>query len=115
MPRHHRGSPAIYVSFDAVVKPDHGEALITVHALLFLISAFPACAAGEFRCANEQCVPDSARCDGKPDCLDRTDEDGCGTFCVRIGVCVVGMVGELWEWWVSCGNGGGVVGVVGEL
>lgn len=35
------------------------------------------CSATEFKCTNGQCVSAKMRCDGHPDCLDRSDEEGC--------------------------------------
>ncbi|BES93010.1 low-density lipoprotein receptor activity [Nesidiocoris tenuis] len=35
------------------------------------------CARGMFRCANSECVPGAARCDGVRDCADSSDETGC--------------------------------------
>lgn len=35
------------------------------------------CRLGYFSCANERCIPQSFRCDGDNDCLDRSDELNC--------------------------------------
>ncbi|EZA56153.1 Limulus clotting factor C [Ooceraea biroi] len=35
------------------------------------------CRDGEFRCRNNECVPQSARCDNKADCRDSSDEELC--------------------------------------
>ncbi|XP_070208328.1 G-protein coupled receptor GRL101-like [Littorina saxatilis] len=61
---------------------------------------FPACAQGEFQCVNQQCVPDSVRCDGKADCFDRTDEDKCDSPCPegRKGCSVGGQCVTVAQW-----------------
>ena len=38
------------------------------------------CRADQFRCAYGGCVLSSLRCDRVPDCLDLSDENGCGKF-----------------------------------
>ena len=45
---------------------------------LFLLTDFPDCKFGEYRCENEVCIDESKRCDGKIDCADESDEEGCG-------------------------------------
>jgi hypothetical protein len=48
-----------------------------------------ACLAADFECKNlMQCVPRSRRCDGSPDCLDMSDEDGCNA--VDVGESLTG-------------------------
>ena len=38
------------------------------------------CHISAFTCDNGECLPDSYRCDGDNDCLDDSDEIGCGMF-----------------------------------
>ena len=38
------------------------------------------CTSDQFTCANGQCVPMAARCDGNIDCTDGSDESNCGTL-----------------------------------
>lgn len=36
------------------------------------------CDDNEFECDTGGCIPENQRCDGIPQCQDRSDEDGCG-------------------------------------
>ena len=38
-----------------------------------------------FRCNNEQCIPYWWKCDGSPDCADRSDELECGQIHTQPG------------------------------
>ena len=43
------------------------------------------CYSDQWECDNGyQCIDEDDRCDGHEDCLDGSDEDGCGTFCEDI-------------------------------
>ena len=46
--------------------------------LLFYNLDFPPCSTNEYQCFDKSCVDASHRCDGKKDCFDNSDEDGCG-------------------------------------
>ena len=37
------------------------------------------CQSGAFRCNNGTCILSSRRCDGTVDCIDDSDETGCGS------------------------------------
>lgn len=43
----------------------------------FLLPGLVPCSFYQFRCASGQCVSEALRCDGYPDCSDRSDEAGC--------------------------------------
>ena len=38
------------------------------------------CGAKQYVCENGRCIDLNARCDGKNDCSDNSDEQNCGTF-----------------------------------
>ena len=44
---------------------------------IFHLTPFLACREGMFRCSDGNCVEGRMRCDGIPQCLDNSDEDGC--------------------------------------
>ncbi len=69
------------------------------HVLL----APPVCGSGEFQCNSGQCIADSRRCDTNYDCIDRSDEVGCGEHATVLLFSVVG-------WWVQDGQGMGARG-----
>ncbi len=49
--------------------------------LSLLYVSDPACGEEtDIKCRNSFCVKKSARCNGMDDCLDNTDEDGCGKY-----------------------------------
>lgn len=38
------------------------------------------CVPGEWKCANNECILESERCDGLLQCVDESDEIGCGNY-----------------------------------
>lgn len=67
---------------------------------MYYFFAAVVCSAAEFRCADgSDCIDDQRRCDGRPDCRDRSDEancrkslDSCDTFSVHLIMAIlVGM------------------------
>jgi hypothetical protein len=41
---------------------------------------FPECSSSEFRCTSGQCIQKERYCDGRADCFDGSDEEGCREF-----------------------------------
>jgi hypothetical protein len=61
------------------------SAWMACHSKLFLsellipfISLGGTCAAGQFKCTNDKCIPTAWKCDHENDCGDNSDETGCG-------------------------------------
>ena len=49
---------------------------IQIRLILFI----KGCLANEFTCNNGQCVPSTARCNGRYECTDGSDESNCGNL-----------------------------------
>lgn len=45
-----------------------------------IVTEFPPCNSGQFRCTNAICIPTRWRCDGHADCTDHSDEVNCSKF-----------------------------------
>lgn len=47
---------------------------------LSLLGPTSSCLDEEWQCRNSRCVPNEARCNGTPQCYDKSDEMNCGTY-----------------------------------
>ena len=59
------------VSFSTIFK--------VTNLYLNMILSTVSCQSGAFRCNNGTCILSSRRCDGTVDCIDNSDETGCGS------------------------------------
>lgn len=59
-----------------------------VHYILYIVKnkfylekyeshCYIGCGPSEWTCRNGDCIPDIRRCDGTPQCIDRSDEENC--------------------------------------
>uniref|UniRef100_A0A8C6U7I4 EGF-like domain-containing protein n=1 Tax=Neogobius melanostomus TaxID=47308 RepID=A0A8C6U7I4_9GOBI len=68
---------------DCVDSSDEGPERCGGDGVPYLINRRANCTAGEFRCANGECVRLNWKCDGDPDCKDKSDEIDCPLLTCR--------------------------------
>lgn len=66
--------------------------MFEVFLLKIYFSGHQKCSPSEFSCESGQCIPSSLHCDGKRDCPDHSDEEGCPASSAQFQQCPMGQI-----------------------
>lgn len=65
---------------EVVLPTENAIRPVEIKYYFYVVTAHKTCGADEFTCAGgNRCIPKSAKCDGRMDCRDNSDEQGCTT------------------------------------